>query len=59
MPSDVNAEAYEPHDCFGVGWAVEVRNGVNPAVGQEYSFRNKFETKVHNCLAVECTFVDT
>ena len=32
MPSDVDAEADEPHDCFGVGGAVEVRDGVDPAV---------------------------
>ena len=58
MSSDVNAESNKPHYCFGVCRAVEVCNGVDSAVGKEYSFGNKFETEVDNGLTIDGTFID-
>ena len=58
MSSNLNAEAYKSHHCFGVCGAVEVGDGVDSAVCEEYSFGNKFETEVDNGLTIDGTFID-
>ena len=58
MSSDVDAEAYESHNCFGVGWTDKIGNGINATFGKEYSFRFKFEAEMNDSVAVDCTFVD-